>query len=114
MIIRFKSELSNKSAERWVLWKELELVITGVCLKHGVREFDIVYDEEKMVKNCTLSFDSEKLLREVWKEAGALAGENNLEIKLISQETLDDPCWSLIDQHKHKYNKGGYETKIIS
>ena len=114
MIIRFKLELTNKSPERWELWKELESLLTEYCIKHGVGEFDITYDEAEMVKNCTLSFDSDSQFRKLTTDAGILAGQNDLEIALVSQETLHDPVCNLIDQHKHKYKKEGNEIETIS
>ena len=105
MIIRVKAELMNKSAGKWKLWKELEPLIAGVCLKHGAVEFDIVYLEEEMIKNVSVSYDTDKNFRKIMIDAGILAGQNDLKIELISQETLNDPSCSLIDQHKHKYKK---------
>lgn len=103
MIIKFELKLTNNSPENWEIWKELEPEMAEYCLKHGVSEFGVEYDDVNHVKKVTIHYESSKQFFKLMTAAGICAGKHGLEVEVLSQETLENPSLNLIDQHKLKY-----------
>ena len=100
MIVRFELKLTNNTPENWEVWKGLESKMTWYCHKHGVSEFNILYDDLTQVKKVTLQYESEKQFIELMTVAGICAGKHGLEVDVISRTVLEDDLSETIFQIK--------------
>jgi hypothetical protein len=103
MIVKFKLQLTEPTAENWVIWKGLEEEIKSIVSLYGATEIEREYDEVNFEKVVILEYDSDDDLCKLLNRVGRLAGKNDLEIDMTEREKLSSHSQDLIKEHKNKY-----------